>query len=124
MTQVDRTVSDVALCRRGVFTPMRDGVVLASDVYIPAREGRVVDQPCPVLLERTPYGRDTARRAMDALFFAAHGYVVVMQDVRGRFDSEGLWQPFLRDPEDGYDTIEWIAQQPWCNGRVGTMGAS
>lgn len=106
--------------QRGIRVPMRDGVGLATDIYLP-EAGR---RPCPVLLERTPYGRDMSRRVLDARFFAAHGYAVTVQDVRGRFDSDGVWRPFIDDPQDGYDTIEWLGRQPWCNGRVGTMGPS
>jgi len=111
-------------CRRGVSVSMRDDVKLATDLYLPANAGQEAAKPLPVLLERTPYGRDMPQRALDAQFFASRGYAVAVQDVRGRFESEGQWQPFLSDPEDGYDTIQWLAQQPWCNGKVGTLGAS
>ena len=78
----------------------------------------------PVLLERTPYGKREAERAERARYFTRHGYVVVIQDCRGCFDSEGDLY-FLRDEAtDGYDAVEWIAAQPWCNGKVGTFGTS
>jgi putative CocE/NonD family hydrolase len=103
----------------------RDGVALSIDVYRPARDGAPLPGPFPVLLERTPYGKRRAVLSQAAEYFARAGYVVVMQDVRGRFASEGEWY-FLSEQEgpDGFDTVEWIASQPWCNGRIGTMGLS
>ena len=106
---------------RGVPVKMRDGVILRGDIFRPAAEGKF-----PVLLQRTPYRRavtwgydvDFAQRA------AAHGYVVFLQDVRGRYTSDGEWYPFLHESEDGYDTIEWIAAQPYSDGRVGMFGGS
>jgi putative CocE/NonD family hydrolase len=120
-----------------VMVPMRDGVRLATDVYRPARNGVVVADPLPVILERTPYGKSvvsrselTARnpspmsRAEVARFFAARGYIVVYQDCRGRYGSEGEFVKYLSDGFDGYDTCAWLLQQAWCNGRIGTMGLS
>jgi len=106
---------------RGVSVKMRDGVVLRGDIFRPDTEGKF-----PVLLQRTPYRRavtwgydvDFAQRA------ASHGYVVFLQDVRGRYTSDGEWYPFLHESEDGYDTIEWIAAQPYSDGRVGMFGGS
>jgi predicted acyl esterase len=98
---------------------MRDGVVLATDVHIPAGDATAM---LPVILRRTPYGRaldDGFVTAMGAL-----GYAVVSQDVRGRGDSAGRFLPFFDDWADGPDTIAWIAAQPWSNGRVGTWGGS
>ena len=107
-----------------VITPARDGVALSNDVYFPARNSTAVADPLPVLLERTPYGKREAERAERARCFTRHGYAVVIQDCRGCFDSEGDLY-FLRDEAaDGYDAIEWIAAQPWCNGKVGTFGTS
>jgi uncharacterized protein len=77
-----------------------------------------------VLVERTPYDKDATRFVLHARFFARHGYVVLVQDVRGRGNSQGDWYPFAREAADGYDTIEWAARQPWCDGKVGTMGTS
>ena len=103
--------------RRTVMVPMRDGVKLATDIYLPAGTG-----PFPVLVARSPYNKfGEGRRAM---FFARHGYVFVAQDCRGRFASEGEFAPLINEGRDGYDTIEWAAAQPWSNGRVGTTGAS
>jgi hypothetical protein len=98
--------------------PMRDGVELATDVWLPG--GTVTARP--VLLRRTPYGRAFEEGAIAS--FHALGYHFVSQDVRGRGDSDGAFVPFLDDARDGHDTIEWIAAQPWCNGRVGTFSGS
>lgn len=109
---------------RDVRVPMRDGIRLATDIYFPALDARPAPGPFPVLLERTPYDKDAARFVNHARFFARHGYVVLVQDVRGRGNSEGERYPFAREAPDGYDTIEWAATQPWCDGKVGTMGTS
>jgi putative CocE/NonD family hydrolase len=100
--------------------PMRDGVVLYADIYRPEGPGKY-----PVLLSRTPYSTERFPDAFTApVFFARRGYVFVYQDVRGRHESEGKWDPFRNEQEDGYDTIEWAARQPWSNGRVGMQGGS
>jgi putative CocE/NonD family hydrolase len=110
---------------KNVMVPMRDGVHLAADVYRPARSGAPVEAPLPALLERTPYSKDNPERVeTNGLWYAERGYVVVLQDVRGRYRSEGTFVFLRQEAEDGYDTIEWIARQPWCNGKVGTMGLS
>jgi putative CocE/NonD family hydrolase len=96
---------------------MRDGVTLIADVYRPEGGERY-----PVLLTRTAYDRRGALEAGPAL--ASHGYVVVMQDVRGRYASEGVFDPFRNEAADGYDTVEWAAALPSSNGRVGTFGGS
>lgn len=97
---------------------MRDGVKLATDVYLPEGEG-----PFPVILSRTPYGRRLGVGTSVEMFLKAD-YAVVLQDMRGRFGSEGKAFVFSTDREDGHDTISWIARQPWSDGRVGTYGAS
>jgi len=107
-----------------VYIDMRDGVRLASDIHFPAQDGRPLDGPFPVLLQRTPYNKSTEVRDVEADFFAARGYVVVIQDCRGRHGSEGGFTKYTSDGPDGYDTVEWLAQQPWCNGKVGTFGLS
>ena len=61
---------------------------------------------------------------LKAMFYARRGYVVAVEDCRGRFGSGGTWEPFINEPKDGYDTIEWLAEQPWCNGKIGMIGAS
>jgi hypothetical protein len=108
-----------------VPVPMRDGVRLAADVYRPAAGDRALAGPFPALLERTPYDKGRAWQRQSGRYFASRGYVVVMQDVRGRFASEGEWY-FLGEFEgpDGFDTVGWMAAQPWCDGQVGTMGLS
>jgi uncharacterized protein len=104
--------------------PVRDGVLLATDIYFPSSGGRPAPGPFPALVERTPYDKDAARFVLPARYFAQHGYIVLMQDVRGRGYSEGEWYPFAHEAPDSYDTIEWAAAQPWCTGKVGTMGTS
>jgi putative CocE/NonD family hydrolase len=107
---------------RDVPVPMRDGVRLAADVYVPARSNKPAEGRFPVVMERTPY--DKTNKYGEGRYFARRGYVAVMQDVRGRFQSEGKWYPFAKEAADGYDSVEWAAAQPWCSGRVGTMGGS
>lgn len=109
---------------RDVMMPMRDGVRLATDIYRPAGE----PGPFPVILERTPYGKsqEGTRHASAAIarMLAAHGYVVVHQDTRGRGKSEGEYVKYLSDAADGYDCCAWIVKQPWCNGKIGAQGLS
>jgi putative CocE/NonD family hydrolase len=101
-----------------VFVPMRDGAQLALDLYFPSSPSNNL----PVVLERTPYNK--AIFGLEAKFWTARGYVYAIQDVRGRFRSEGRFEPFLREGPDGFDTIEWLARQSWCSGKVGTIGMS
>jgi len=103
----------------GVMIPMRDGVKLSSDFYFPDAEGKF-----PAILIRTPYNNSSSRYDRYGKFYASRGYVVVTQDCRGRYDSEGEWYPFVGDEYDGYDTIEWIAERSWSNGKVGMTGVS
>jgi putative CocE/NonD family hydrolase len=110
---------------RDVMVTARDGVRLATDVYRPARDGAPARDRLPVLLQRTPYGKHTGRFSEVAAYFARHGYVVAVQDMRGRYASEGEFFKYHRfDAPDGYDTVEWLAAQPWSNGRVGMWGTS
>jgi predicted acyl esterase len=85
-----------------VMVAMRDGVKLATDIYRPVRNGQPVDGKFPVILMRTPYNKEST--AQIANTFVPHGYVVVVQDVRGRYSSEGHWRPHVDDPNDGFDT--------------------
>src|ERR1700690_1594933 len=101
-----------------VKTPMRDGVNLAANVFRPKGEG-----PFPVILMRTPYGKPDDK-SDEAKRYTAAGYAMVVQDCRGRGKSEGVWDPFRYDVQDGYDTQEWIGHQSWCNGSIGTSGGS
>jgi predicted acyl esterase len=108
---------DDAPARRVVTVPMRDGVKLAANVYLPKGDG-----PWPVLLTRTPYNKNAADRTAARITRA--GYALVSQDVRGRYASEGAYVPFENDMADGYDTVEWVAGQKFCTGKVGIFGAS
>ncbi len=111
-------------CHANVMLPMRDGVRLATDIYFPAQDGVPVAGRFPVILERTPYDKASPGNATNGAYFARRGYVCAIQDVRGRFASEGQWYPFALEAPDGYDTVEWLAAQPWSDGQVGTMGGS
>lgn len=107
---------------RDVPVPMRDGVTLYADVYRPGTQ-----ESYPTLLLRTPYNKDTTALAqlyIDAMRAVRRGYVVVVQDVRGRYRSDGTFNPFFQEKDDGYDTVEWAAAQPWSTGVVGMYGAS
>ncbi|MBT6482127.1 MAG: CocE/NonD family hydrolase, partial [Gammaproteobacteria bacterium] len=99
------------------MVPMRDGVRLATNIYLPEGDG-----PWPTVLTRTPYNKNGADRS--AARYNEHGYVLVSQDVRGRYESEGEDQPFEVDMPDGYDTVEWIAAEDFSNGKVGIFGTS
>ena len=119
------------VCQRNLMVPMRDGVRLATDVYLPVKEEMAThkaghDGPgFPTLLERTPYNkRNPERVEMNGHYYASRGFVVVIQDVRGRHQSEGTFYLLKNEGPDGYDTVEWIANQHWCNGAVGTIGTS
>jgi predicted acyl esterase len=109
--------STAAETQQTVMVPMRDNVSLATDIYLPEGTG-----PWPTVLSRTPYNKlgnlGTAKK------FVAAGFAFVSQDCRGRFKSEGQYNPFRTCHHDGYDTVEWIASQPWSNGKVGMAGGS
>ena len=105
--------------RYDVKVPMRDGVNLSTDVYLPDVEGTV-----PAILIRTPYNNNNEEVVEDCIYFASRGYAVVAQDVRGRWDSDGEWYPFIHEAQDGFDTLEWTGTQSWCDGNVGTAGGS
>ena len=106
------------------MVPTRDGMNLATDIHRPQLEGKVVEEPLPVLLQRTPYDRSAPTRMEEAAFFTNSGYVTVIQDCRGRYESEGGFTKYVDEGQDGYDTVEWLVQQPWCNGKIGTFGLS
>ena len=108
----------------GEMVAMRDGVRLACDVYRPAKDGVPLDRAFPVLLQRTPYSKTREDLVLEALFFTSHGYVTVLQDCRARYESEGEFTKYTDEGEDGYDTMAWLAQQPWHGGKVGTYGLS
>ena len=113
------------IIERNMDVPMRDGTILRADVWRPDADGRF-----PVLIERTPYdkGGSSESNLGAGEYYASHGYVVVIQDVRGRFASDGEFYPFRDDADgehqDGFDTVEWTAEQPWSNGKIGTIGGS
>ncbi|NOZ20453.1 MAG: CocE/NonD family hydrolase [Planctomycetes bacterium] len=121
-TQVCSAPSYEALTEQNVMLPLRDGVRLATDIYFPAINGEKVEGEFPVALTRTPYDKENL--AATGKYYAERGYIAAMQDVRGRYESEGIFYPFAHEGPDGYDTVEWLATQPWCNGKVGTLGAS
>lgn len=116
--------------RRELMVPMRDGTRLATDVYLPAgpvghgRDAR--PGPFPALVVRQPYGKREPFLWMpvQGRYWAKRGYALVVQDVRGRWASEGVYEPFFNELDDGYDTVDWVARQPWCDGTVGVMGES
>lgn len=104
--------------RGEVMIPMRDGVELSANVFLPKAEGRF-----PTVLARSPYGKGGTRGGQGSLF-ASRGYVFISQDCRGRGTSQGEWVPFVNEARDGKDTHQWILKQPWSNGTIGTMGGS
>ena len=105
------------IVEHGVQVTMRDGTILRADIYRPKKEGKYA-----ILLERTPY--DKSGSSSFGLRASALGYVVIVQDVRGRYTSDGEWYPFKHESTDGYDTIEWVASLPYSDGRVGMFGGS
>lgn len=115
--QISQAVYDV-IEELDVKTTMRDGVRLSTNIYRPDTEGKF-----PVLLMRTPYGNGGSGHRQ-GYFFAERGYAVVIQDCRGRYESEGVFDPMQAERIDGYDTQQWIGSQSWCNGKIGTFGAS
>jgi len=107
------------ITQNGVPMKTRDGVTLYSDIYRPRADGTF-----PVILMRTPYDKSVSWAVGPAYQIAAHGYVVIAQDVRGRYTSEGEWYPFRHESNDGYDAVEWAAALPSSNGKVGMIGGS
>ena len=110
------------LVDKNVAVPMRDGVVTYGDLYRPS-DG----EPVPAIICRTPYSKEQVVRSVvnpTPLALAEQGYAVLVTDVRGRFASEGKFEPFLNEAQDGYDTIEWAAAQPWCDGNTANYGLS
>ncbi len=121
-TQICSAPTFEAITERDVMVPLRDGVRCATDLYFPARNEQKAEGQFPVVLQRTPY--DKANSAATGRYYAERGYVAAMQDVRGRYQSEGEFYAFAHEGPDGYDVVEWIADQPWCDGKVGTLGQS
>ena len=119
-------LAEIAVIDQKVMMPMRDGIRLCTDIYRPK-----TDQPVPVIFVRTPYnfnlwgdGEMHTRTLQNAKEAVEHGYAYVIQNERGRYFSEGEWDILGVPTTDGYDAFSWMAQQPWCNGRVGTLGCS
>lgn len=130
-------VTEDVVVHRDVMISMRDGIRLATDIYRPAPGGAVHDQPLPVVFERTPYDKAGTPRTEFALSrpkplsrpelairLARQGYIVIWQDCRGRYGSEGEFTKYLNEAEDGFDAMVWIEAQDWNNGRIATMGLS
>jgi len=106
---------------KNVAVLMRDGIKLYANIYRPHHDGKF-----PVILIRMPYGKDEPYCEMPAhgKYWAKKGYACVVQDVRGKYSSEGVFAPFINEADDGYDTLDWIARQPWCDGNIGMTGES
>ncbi len=117
--QTQASASALEIVRHlNVKVPMQDGLRLAANVFLPAESGRF-----PTILVRTPYnkGEDLTPNFRA---FVDHGYAMVVEDARGRYESEGVFDPFGQEPKDGNDTLNWIAQQPWSDGKIGMLGGS
>lgn len=130
-------IADDVVVERNVMVKMRDGIRLATDVYRPARDGKVIGGKLPAIMERTPYGKAERSRSeievgMEipmkrhevASYFVRAGYAVIYQDCRGRYDSEGQFSKYISEAADGYDTACWLVEQDWSNGAFATMGLS
>ncbi|MCU1261653.1 MAG: X-Pro dipeptidyl-peptidase C-terminal domain protein [Bryobacterales bacterium] len=113
-----QAASGVMVTQLHVLVPMRDGIHLAANIFRPGGTAAV-----PTILMRTPYGKGETATANNQAF-VDHGYAVVVQDVRGRYESQGTFSPLVQEPADGDDTINWIARQPWSDGKVGMTGGS
>ncbi|HKD07986.1 MAG TPA: CocE/NonD family hydrolase [Bryobacteraceae bacterium] len=114
--------SDQVRAMRNVMVAARDGVKLGTNIFLPG-QGNAPGQRFPAIVERTPYNKDSAAGSLIE-YYVTHGYAVVIQDVRGRYLSEGRWSGSRDDGADGSDLLKWIGEQPWSNGKIGTMGTS
>ncbi len=108
-----------AVLTHGILSPMRDGTLLSNDLIRPETPGSY-----PAIIMRTPYDKTKSRSNQLLHALAERGYVVVIQDTRGRYNSDGTFFPYRDDRKDGYDTVEWVARQDWCDGNVGMYGGS
>ena len=116
---------EAVLFDKDVMVPMRDGVNLATDIYRPALNGEPVEDQLPILLQRTPYSKEGQGLVESAKYFVRHGYVVILQDIRGTYKSEGTFSKYDHvTARDGYDTIDWIGDLPYTDGQVGMWGTS
>lgn len=120
--QVTENLASDVLLQKNVYVSMRDGVKLSCTIYFPAKDGQRLQGQFPVLLNRSPY--DLIAQDELSKKLARRGYVIVLNNIRGRFGSEGTWSLMKDDGRDGYDLVEWIARQAWSNGKVGTFGVS
>src|SRR5713226_2614100 len=100
----------------GIEFPLRDGIRLNATLYLPLPR----KEPTPVVFTLTPYVAQTYHHV--ALYFAERGFPFLTIDVRGRGNSEGKFRPFIQEAQDGYDVVEWVARQPYCNGKVAMWG--
>ena len=121
--QSPQTESGSFVVAKNVMVTMRDGVRLATDLYLPARDGVRLDGKFPAILLRTPYDKDLSADQY-AGFYASRGYVFIAQDTRGRYHSEGVWRMMVDDAPDGFDTASWLVKQPWSDGGFATLGTS
>lgn len=119
---VARDAEYEVLVEKDVWVAMRDGVRLATDLYLPAKQGTRLSGKFPVILTRTPYDKNGNRSLGE--YYAARGYVFIAQDTRGRYASEGVWHWLTDDGPDGVDTAKWIADQSWSTGKIGMIGTS
>jgi uncharacterized protein len=115
---VSRELTMKILIEKNLLAPLRDGILLATDLYRNAD-----DLPAPVLVMRLPYDKERAI-SPEALAFVRAGYHLVIQDSRGRFASQGDFHASFQEIHDSADCYDWVAQQPWCNGQIGTLGTS
>src|SRR5438309_8559468 len=118
--QEEPASSDIII-QHDVPMKTRDGVTLYADIYRPKSSA---NEKFPVILMRTPYDKNVSWAVSPVFKMVPRGYVVIIQDVRGRYTSEGEWYPFRHEQADGYDTVEWAATLPYSHGKVGMMGGS
>src|SRR6056297_296079 len=125
-TNILERMEEIAIIDQKVMMPMRDGVRLATDIYRPK-----TDEKVPIIFSRTPYnfnswgdGEQKTRTVQRAYEAVKRGYAYVVQNERGRYYSEGEWDILGTPLTDGYDAFSWLADQSWCNGKIGTQGCS
>jgi putative CocE/NonD family hydrolase len=124
MAQKTPTVYTPTLYQENLMVPMRDGVKLATDIYRPSVNGQLVNEKLPILFQRTPYSKSRPALVTEAKALASKGYIVVVQDCRGRYKSEGTFTKYLAEPNDGFDAIEALGKLPYSNGKIGMFGTS
>ena len=108
--------------QKDVMVPMRDGIRLATDIYLPTQDGKPIGEKIPTILDRRPYNKDGCRGY--ANYYVSRGYAFVAQDTRGRYKSEGIWHWMTDDGRDGADLAAWIGDQSWSDGKIGMIGTS